>query len=159
MSERQDDSSLSHGHSRLIWLLDDIEAHVEALREGTEAPELLVEELVLYVRSFSAELHEHIEEEERDIFPRALSAAGEHARTEVAELDAEHRRLEAQIEAIWAKLSKLCEGPLDGNGICFTDLFEQVRSIRAHLSAHSNHERAFLSRVEHSLAEKPTRSH
>lgn len=144
---------MSHGHTRLIWLLDDIQAHIEGLREGTDEPELILEELVSYVRAFSEELDGHIEEEERDIFPRAEAVGGDDGREELAELEEEHRHLQADMKAFWTMLSDTCEKPVDGNGTCFTNLLDRVSAIREDLAAHSSHERAFLTQAEHQLRE------
>jgi hemerythrin-like domain-containing protein len=151
---------LSHGHTRLIWLLDDIEAHLQGLREGSDAPGLILDELVSYARSFMEELEGHIEEEETDLFPRAKSVAGDDELDELADLQGEHRHLEKQMRAFWAMLSKACEkGHRTRYETCFDDLFERVCSIREHLTAHSSHERAFLTQVEHRLTNEPPRSH
>ncbi len=146
---------MSHGHTRLIWLLDDIQAHLEGLCEGTDEPELILEELVSYVRAFSEELDGHIEEEEADIFPRAEAASGDHGRKELVELEGEHRHLQAQMKAFWEMLSDACEKPIDGNGTCFNDLLERVGAIREDLARHSSHERSFLTQAEHRLRELP----
>ncbi|MFP4596773.1 MAG: hemerythrin domain-containing protein [Persicimonas sp.] len=144
---------MSHGHTRLIWLLDDIQAHLEGLCEGTDEPELILEELVSYVRAFSEELDGHIEEEETDVFPRAEAVGGGDGRQELAELEAEHRSLQAQMKAFWTILSDACEISGEGNGTCFDDLLDRVGAIRKELAAHSSHERAFLTQAEHQLRE------
>jgi hemerythrin-like domain-containing protein len=145
-------AQMSHGHTRLIWLLDDIEAHLQGLREGTDAPELILDELISYARAFTEELHGHIEEEETDIFPRAQAIAGAQELDELANLHDEHRHIETQMRAFWVMLSKACEeGHRTRYETCFDDLFERLLSIREHLTEHSSHERAFLTQVEQRL--------
>jgi iron-sulfur cluster repair protein YtfE (RIC family) len=141
-------AQLSHGHSRLIWLLDDIDAHLEGLCSENESPELILEELVSYVRAFGDELDGHIDEEETDIFPQAAAVATEPERRELAEIEEEHRRLEERLARFWSKLAQLCEAPPDRYETCCVDLVEQARELRVALTAHSSHERDFLTRVE-----------
>lgn len=141
-------TEMAHGHTRLIWLLDDIEAHLEGLGEDSEERALILEELVSFARSFTDELDGHIAEEESTLFPAAEAVADDAERDELATIYAEHRDLEEHVQDFWALLSRACDGSDGRHGVCLDTLFEKVRSIREHLTAHSSHERAFLGRIE-----------
>lgn len=152
MTERPSETAhppMAHGHTRLIWLLDDIDAHLEGLSGGGGDQALILEELVSFTRAFHEELEGHIAEEEADIFPLAAAVASPDELAELDEINREHRALEASMKSFWAGLSQFCEeNPVRRHEICCDQLLEHVRSIREHLIAHSAHERDFLTRVE-----------
>ncbi len=137
-------TEMAHGHTRLIWLLDDIEAHLDGLADGADDHELILEELVSFARSFTDELGGHIQEEESEIFPQAEQVAGEDGRRELAEILEEHRQLQAELDELWALFGRAA----DGLDVHVSPLLARVRALREHLSAHSRHERLFLSRME-----------
>lgn len=142
---------MAHGHSRLIWLLDDIEAHLEGLCSVEEAHELILDELVSFTQSFAEELFEHIDEEEAEIFPSAEAIAAGDDHTHLGALDREHRMIEEDVRAFVDTLEQIAADESAWNDSCFRDLYGQVRSIRELLAAHSVHERSFLSQIEHRL--------
>jgi hemerythrin-like domain-containing protein len=139
---------MAHGHTRLIWLLDDIEAHLDGIR-GSEDPALIIEELISYTREFNDELDEHIGEEETRIFPAAARVASQEELEELDEIHDEHRQIEAQLQEFWEVLSQGCEQKNGArHGVCCDKLIALVSKMRQTLAAHSAHERQFLSQVE-----------
>lgn len=153
MTERSQETTqpqMAHGHTRLIWLLDDIDAHLDGLSSAdSEDQALILEELVSFTRAFHEELDGHIAEEEADIFPLAEAVATAEERSELEDINQEHRKLESMMKSFWQVLSQHCEETsARRHEPCCDQLFEQVRSIREHLVAHSAHERNFLMRVE-----------
>ena len=161
MTERPDATfkeQVAHGHTRLIWLLDDVEAHLQGLHE-TDGEDLILEELVSFARAFTEELDEHIDEEETEIFPAAEAVAADAEHAQLEELDAEHRRLQAQMKEFWALMARAREEEQDRRHVsCLDELFDKVRSIREHLTSHSVHERTVLAKIEPRIEPRPSRA-
>lgn len=145
---------LSHGHSRLTWLLDDLEAHVTGLQSDSDARDLILEELAVFAESLTTELRHHIEEEEQEVFALVrLRVAGEEA-AELSALEEEHRGLHACLDALWAAIDAT---RADHTPQAVGRLADTVSTLRENLHHHSGHERRFLSEIEVRLGDDHVR--
>lgn len=85
-----------HGHSRLLRLLDDVEAHVDGL-VACEAPEFMLNELRPFWNDFTAELVEHVDEEETEVFPNLGPGQSDRGLRRIL---TQHRELQARVDEI-----------------------------------------------------------
>lgn len=143
---------LRHGHSGLIWLLDEVDAHLRGLIEDPECPEMILEELIGYAKRFCDEVAGHIDEEEDDLFPLVQSVLAGPDLDELDSLSREHGELLCDLARLSTALGKLVEEPDSRVPETFADMLELSNQTRAHLAAHSKHERAFLRSIEDRLA-------
>lgn len=125
-----------HGHSNLLLLLDEVEAHVDGLA-GCETPEFMLAELQPFWNEFTAELVEHLEEEETDVFPNLGPSQSARGLKRILE---QHRDLQVRVDEI--------------NG--FIDTYEHsednvkhfkwlIEDFRAAFRRHSSDEREFIA--------------
>ena len=140
---------LSHGHSRLTWLLDDLEAHVTGLQSDSDARDLILEELAEFATRLTGELRGHIEEEELEVFAAVRLRVGADDAAEIAALEEEHRALHANLDAMWAAIDAT---RADHTPQAVQRLADAVTALRQNLHNHSGHERRFLSEMELRLA-------
>lgn len=142
---------LVHGHSRLVWLMDDIDAHLAGLAAEPLDRELLEEEFLTYSRAFAEELREHIDEEEGDLFPLVRSIAGGPEMDSLVELQRQHQQLLIDLGRWGVLIEELTGAPDERRAFVIGALCDHSRTIREHLVIHSKHERSFLLSVEDRL--------
>lgn len=143
---------LVHGHSRIIWLLDEFEAHLRALHsEPTGAPYIL-EELEKYWDELRDHLREHIVEEEEELFPMVRLTATDFERRELVELQREHAELVRKLSGVEATVHRLFTAAEADRCPLVKSLAEQAGALREELVEHSRHERAFLRTIKSKLS-------
>ena len=138
----------AHGHSRLTWLMDDLEAHVAGLRSATDAHELILEELTGFATRLTEELREHMGEEESNVFSLVRLRASNVQAEELDEIQREHQRLLGDLEAMWAAIEAARADPTPQIVQCLADT---ILTLKTNLQHHSSHERRFLADFEAQL--------
>lgn len=143
-SNHQIPGELRHGHSGLIWLLDEVDAHLRGLSDGPEHPEEIAEGLVHYVQRFCEEVIEHVEEEEEILFPLVRSKVSTAQRQELDRLMRQHRALLVSLHMLAGALPRdttSCDQWREGT---VERLHELSAATRTHLVQHSRDERRFM---------------
>jgi len=125
-----------HGHSNLVRLLDEVEAHVEGLA-SCETPNFMIAEMMPYWNAFKTELLEHVEEEETLVFPQL----GGHSDRGIQKLSAQHKDLETRIDEITQFIETYSHD--DENFRRFQWLIE---NFRVAFKRHSAEEREYIAR-------------
>lgn len=136
--------TLAHSHSALVFRMDELEAHARGLAEANDDLGPLLEGLHENFAIFSDDLVEHIEHEERDIFPDAASAGlihHDHAET----LRNEHMGLHRCLERIRAHLGALTTEASTGER---ERLVREIAALRNAFVRHASAERSFLGAAE-----------
>jgi iron-sulfur cluster repair protein YtfE (RIC family) len=143
---------LGHGHSDLIRLLDEVDAHLRGLSAEPDAPDVILEEFVRYADRLHDEVVEHIAEEETELFPMIRTVAGAAQLDELSRLQSQHRQLLESLEAFTAALDELPSKPPAALCAGLRVLRRLASTLREDLRAHSQMERAFLREVEDRLS-------
>ncbi len=146
-------ADLAHGHSRIIWLMDELDAHLEGLASDPTGAEFIVEAFQAYWTQFSDDLREHIREEEQDLFPLVRLHATDSDLSGLQGLQDEHARLIGDLDAFDVIADSFFAAPKGQNVSLVAKLQNLMESIRVHLVEHSRNERRFLRDVETRIAD------
>lgn len=145
MSETE---SVLHSHSTMIRLLEEIQVHASLLADpwlDHRESKAVLDELLGFAQSFHRELHEHIEEEEEEIFPalkRRLQKKQE--LSPVQDLYVEHRALEAALGRVMYEVERaLATG--EGGARYASQIVRSVQELSELFEAHSHNERAVFT--------------
>ena len=123
-----------HGHSNLVRLLDEVEAHVEGLA-NCETPTFMIAEMTPYWNAFKAELLEHVEEEETLVFPQL----GGHSA--IQKLTEQHNDLKTRIDEITRVIETYTH-----DDETFRRFQRLIENFRVAFKRHSADEREFIAR-------------
>lgn len=137
---------LVHGHSRLLWLIDEVDAHLRGLWEpDDENVEPILEELLSYWDTLRAELGAHMDHEEHDVFQTVDRVAPQFA-AQVSVLRAQHANLDKELQVLDGALRDLASPA--GRSLASGALRRAVERFREHFVAHSRDERGVLREIE-----------
>lgn len=100
-----------NSHSDLTRQIEELEAHACALRCSEGDKDDVLEDLVAFAQRFTAEVQEHIAEEEEVLFPQCYPYLTASARTLLHRIRNQHRDLEKSLHRFMEYLSKACEQP------------------------------------------------
>lgn len=143
---------LYRGHSDLIRLLDEVDAHLQGLSAEPHAPEVIFEEFVRYASRLRDEITEHIAEEEGELFPMIRTVAGAAQLDGLSRLQSQHHLLLESLEGFMAALESLPPKPPDALCAGLGVLRRMASTLREDLREHSRDERAFLCEVDERLS-------
>lgn len=144
---------LAHGHSRLTWLMDEIDAHLNGLVAEPSSAEYVLDEFRAYWAEFRENLRDHIIEEEDELFPLVRLHATDSDLTELGELQVEHARLLIELEKFGLEMDSLFASEGDERAPVTRRMQASAKILREHLASHSRHERQFLRKVEERIAD------
>ena len=125
-----------HGHSSLVRLLDEVEAHIDGL-QGCQTPDFMIEEMKPYWNAFKLELIEHIDEEETEMFPHLTGRNDRNLRT----LQKQHADLKSRVDEITQFIQTYRHSEEH-----FKKFQWLIDDFRAAFKRHSADERAFIQR-------------
>lgn len=146
-------ADLIHGHSRLTWLMDELDAHLTGLAAEPTGAEYVLDEFRAYWAEFRDDLRDHIIEEEDELFPLVRLHATDSDLTELGELQVEHARLLIELEKFGLEMDALAESEGEERCPVIRRMQTGAKTMREHLVAHSRHERQFLREVEGRIAD------
>lgn len=136
-----------HSHSDLTRQVEELEAHACALRCSEDDTTDVLEALVEFAQRFSAEVHEHIAEEEEVLFPQCYPYLTASARTLLHRIRNQHRDLEKSLQRFMEYLDEAREQPHNIHEYLSESICLRARLLRYTLAVHSDEERRFFEEV------------
>lgn len=139
---------LRHGHSGLILLLDEVDAHLAGLIDADSACcQVIIDDLDVYAGRFCDELTDHINEEEGDLFPLVAKFIGKSAVTSLTRLRGQHDELLSNVAHFLGVLQSVTDSECaDADNV---RLLQRLSAeMRSHLVEHSREEKTFLRELE-----------